>query len=176
MIKNDSLKREIRILKLPQRQTLNKFWLTCSQSHHLSSNNKQHIHRATLVQRQVAQPGLMTRSLHHRGFCTCAKSLPELLDSKGCRILGYLRKQKRKPKRLKIKTSLIGRLPHLLTFIEYESLWHETSHRKELNAQTELPQFVHVAASAPYHFQNQKVYYADNIIFILYYLLFMKLV
>ena len=69
----------------------------------------------------MAQPGLMTRSLHHRGFCACAKSLPELLDSKGCRILGYLGKHKRKPKRLKIKTSLIGRLPHLLTFIEYES-------------------------------------------------------
>lgn len=69
----------------------------------------------------MAQPGLMTRSLHHRGFCARAKSLPELLDSKGCRILGYLGKHKRKPKRLKIKTSLIGRLPHLLTFIEYES-------------------------------------------------------
>lgn len=110
----------------------------------------------------MAQPGLMTKSLHHRGFCACAKSLPELLDSKGCRILGYLGKHKRKPKRLKIKTSLFGRLPHLLTFIEYESFWHATSHRKELNAQTELPQFVHVAASAPYHFQNQKVYYTDK--------------
>lgn len=80
-------------------------------------------------------------------------------------------KEQTKTKEVKNQNFLNWKTAASFNFHRIRKFWHATSHRKELNAQTELPQFVHVAASAPYHFQSQKVYYTDKDL-----LLFMKLV